>query len=133
MSASVIQRFYDAMRSMDPVELAASFADDVVIEEPRSLPFGGTTTSRDEFYKKVVGYYAEWATFQIQTSEVLGDGDRLAGHFTATYTAHATGDTVSAHYAELYEVRDGAISRVTTFVHDLPELIDFFARNEPTS
>ena len=56
MSASVIQFFYDAMMSMDPAALAASFCDDIVVVEPPSLPYGGMTTSRDEFFQKVVGY-----------------------------------------------------------------------------
>ena len=38
MSASVIQFFYDAMRSMDPAALAASFRDNVVVIEPPPLP-----------------------------------------------------------------------------------------------
>lgn len=88
MSASVIQFFYDAMRSMDPAALPASFCDDVVVEPP-SLPYGGTTTSRDEFFQKVVGYTDQRSTFRLVSSEVFGDGDRLTGHITATFTRTA--------------------------------------------
>ena len=76
MSASVIQAFYDAMRSMDPAALAASFTDDVVIAEPPSLPYGGTTTSRAAFFETVNGYTSQRASFRLETSEVLGDGER---------------------------------------------------------
>ena len=133
MSASVIQAFYDAMRSMDPAALAASFTDDVVIAEPPSLPYGGTTTSRAAFFETVNGYTSQRASFRLETSEVLGDGDRLAGHFTATFTAHGSGETFLLNQTELYEVTDGAISKVEVFQDDTPALIEFFARNGSTS
>ena len=76
MSASVVQAFYDAMRSMAPAALAASFTNDVIIVEPPSLPYGGTTTSRDAFFETVLGYTNQRASFRIETSEVLGDGGR---------------------------------------------------------
>jgi ketosteroid isomerase-like protein len=133
VSASVVQAFYDAMRSMDPAALAASFTDGVVIVEPPSLPYGGTTTSRDAFFETVLGYTNQRASFRLETSEVLGDGDRLAGHFTATFTAHGSGETFVLNQTELYEVTDGAISKVEVFQHDTPALIEFFARNDPAS
>ena len=133
MSAAVIQAFYDAMRSMEPTALAASFTDDVVIVEPPSLPYGGTTTSRDAFFETVNGYTSWRASFRLETSEVLGDGDRLAGHFTATFTAHGSGETFLLNQTELYEVTDGAISKVEVFQDDTPALIEFFARNGPAS
>jgi hypothetical protein len=64
---------------------------------------------------------------------VFGDGDRLAGHFTATWTAHGSGETFLLNQAELYEVANGAISRVEVFQDDTPGLIELFARNAPAS
>lgn len=133
MNVSPVQAFYDAMRSMDPAALAASFSDDVVIVEPPSLPYGGTTTTRDEFFAKVVGYTDQRASFRVETSEVFGDGDRLAGHFTATFTAHSSGEIIVLNQAELYEVTDGVISKVEVFQHDTPALIEFFKRNRPVA
>jgi len=52
------------------------------------------------------------------SSEVFGDGDRLAGHFTATFTAHGSGETFLLDQTELYEVTDGAISKVEVFQRD---------------
>lgn len=133
MSAKVVQFFHDAMKSMDPAALAASFADDVVIVEPPALPYGGTTTSRDEFFEKVLGYTNERASFRAETSEVFGDGSRLCGHFTATFTAHGSGETFLLDQNEIYEVTDGAISKVEVFQRDTPGLIEFFNRNLPVS
>ena len=133
MSAKVIQFFHDAMKSMDPAALAASFTDDVIVVEPLALPYGGTTTSRDEFFEKVLGYTNRSASFRAETSEVFGDGSRLGGHFTATFTAHGSGETFLLDQNEIYEVRDGAISRVEVFQRDTPGLIEFFDRNRPAS
>ena len=67
------------------------------------------------------------------SSEVFGDGDRLTGHITATFTAHGSGETFLLNQIELYEVRDGAISKIEVFQHDTPALIDFFDKNGPAS
>jgi ketosteroid isomerase-like protein len=133
VSAKVVQAFYDAMRSMDLAALAASFSDDVIVVEPRSLPYGGTTTSREAFFEKVLGYTNQRASFRVETTEVLGDGGRLAGHFTATFTAHGSGETFLLDQAELYEVTGGEISKVEVFQRDTPGLIEFFNRNRPAS
>ncbi len=133
MSASIVQAFHDAMRSMDPAALKASFSDDVVVVQPAALPYGGTTTSRNEFYEKVFGYGSQRASFRLETSEAFGDGERLAGHFTATWTAHRSGETFLLNQAELYEVAAGAITKVEVFQEDTPGLIAFFERNPPAS
>lgn len=133
MSASVVKASYDAMRSMDPAALATSFSDDVIVVEPPSLPYGGTTTSLDAFFETVLGYTTQRASFRIETSEVFGDGDRLAGHFTATFTANGSGETIVMDQTELYQVTDGVISKVEVFQHNTPALIEFFDRNGPAS
>jgi len=69
------------------------------------------------------------STFRLVSSEVFGDGDRLTGHITATFTAHGSGETFLLDQIELYEVRDGAISTIEVFQHDTPALIDFFDRS----
>jgi hypothetical protein len=133
VSAKVVQAFYDAMRSMDLAAIAASFSDDIVAIEPPSLPYGGTTTSREAFFEKVFGYTDQRASFRVETGEVLGDGNRLAGHFTATFTARGSGETFLLDQAELYEVTNGAISKIEVFQRDTPGLIEFFNRNRPAS
>ena len=64
---------------------------------------------------------------------MFGDGERLAGHFTATWTAHDSGETFVLSQAELYEVTNGAISKIEVFQDDTPGLIEFLARNGPAS
>jgi hypothetical protein len=92
-----------------------------------------SSDSRNEFYERVYGYGSQRASFRLETSEVFGDGDRLAGHFTATWTAHGSGETFLLNQAEIYKVANGAISKVEVFQDDTPGLIEFFARNAPAS
>jgi ketosteroid isomerase-like protein len=133
VQASVVQAFFDALRSGNPAALAAHLSDEVVVVEPSSLPYGGTTTSRDAFFEKVLGWVDQRASFRLETAEVFGDGERLAGHFTATLTARGNGETFFLNQAELYDVTDGVISNIEVFPHDTPGLIEFFDRNRPTS
>ncbi len=117
MSVSVPQAFYDTMKSMDPAELVESLSDDVVIVGPSSFIYGGTTTTHDAFFEKVLACTNRRAPFRIETSEVFGDGERLAGHFTATFAAHGSRETFLLK-AELYAVTNGAISKEEVFQHD---------------
>ena len=71
MSASVVPACYDAMKSMDPAAPVASLSEDLVVVEVPSLPYGGTTKSRGEFFGKVVGYTDQRASFRIESSEEL--------------------------------------------------------------
>jgi hypothetical protein len=118
---------------MDPAAFAAPFSDEVVVVEPSSLRYGGTTTGRDAFFEKVLGYVNQRASFRLETAEVIGDGDRCAVHLTGTLTAHGSGETFLLNQAELYEVTDGAISKVEVFQHDTSGLIEFFDGNRPPS
>jgi len=124
---------YAAMKSMDLAALAAAFSDGVVAVEPASLPYGGTTTSREALFEKVFGYLMQRVSFQFESSEVFGDGPRLAGRFTATMTAIGSGEVMSLNQVELYEVTDGVVSKVEVFQNDTPALIEFFRRNGPVS
>lgn len=133
MSASVVQEFYAAMKTMDMSAILGVLDEEVVIVEPPALPYGGTTRTRDEFFDKVFGYTNSRASFGVDTSEVFGDGDQVAGHFSATFTAHGSGETFVLNQAELYEVTDGKITRVEIFQHNTRELIEFLERNGPVS
>jgi hypothetical protein len=81
----------------------------------------------------VVGYTDQRASFPIETSVVFGDGDRLAGHFTDTFTAHGSGETFMWDQTKLYEVANGVITRVEVFQDDTAALIEFLDRNWPAS
>jgi ketosteroid isomerase-like protein len=131
MSTQVVQKMYAAMKAMDLTALAASFADDVVAVEPSALPYGGTTTSRDALFGTVFGYLMQRVAFQLDSSEVFGDGLKIAGHFTATMTAIGSGEVLALNQVEIYQVRDGLITHVEVFQNETPALIEFFERNGP--
>ena len=131
MSASVIQSMYAAMKSVDLPALSAAFSEDVVAIEPAGLAYGGTRTSRNALFEDVFGYLLQRVSFKLESSEVFGSGDRLAGHFTATLTGLSSGETISLDQVELYEVANGVIIKVEVFQNNTPELIAFFDRNGP--
>ena len=133
MSAQVIRTMYAAMKSMDMAAFGAAFADDVVAVEPSALPYGGATRSRGALFEKVFGYLMQRVAFQLDSSDVFGDGPHLAGHFTATMTAIGSGEVMTLSQVELYQVKNGLISKVEVFQSDTPALIEFFRRNGPVS
>jgi hypothetical protein len=70
---------------------------------------------------------------RIETPEVLGDGDRLAGHFTATLLAHGSGDTHLSNQARAVRGDGRRDQEAEVFQHHTPGPIEFFDRNGPTS
>ena len=133
MSASVVKASFDALTSTDPAALGATLSDEIVVVEPSSLPYGGTTPSCDASFEKVLANVNQRAWFRLDTAEVFGDGDRLAGHSTGTLTVHGSREPFFLNQAGLYDVTHGAISKVEVFQHDAPGLIEFFDRNRPAS
>ncbi len=133
MGASVVKAFHDAMKTMDMAAILTILADDLIVVEPASLPYGGTTSTRKEFFDKVFSYTNERASFRVDASEVFGDGNRLAGHFTARFTAHRSGETFVLNQTELYDVTAGVISKVEVFQYNTNELIEFLDRNQPVT
>jgi hypothetical protein len=93
----------------------------------------GARATHGRSHQRAFGYLTQRASFRLETSEVFGDGDRLAGHFTATITANSSGETIVLNEAELYEVTNDVISKVEVFQHDTAALVEFFARNEPAA
>jgi ketosteroid isomerase-like protein len=77
MSASTIRALYDAMESLDLAALAATFAGDVVVTEPSSLPYGGTKTGRDALFEQVFGYLLRRGRFSSRRQRCSGTATGL--------------------------------------------------------
>lgn len=97
---------YAAVARGDWDEVATFMADDLVIHEPASLPYGGEWRGRDalqKLYAHVMGY---WEEPVVRWMELVG-GEKYAVallHFTVT--AKSSGKRFETHIAEVTEFDD---------------------------
>jgi ketosteroid isomerase-like protein len=91
--------------------------DDIVFSEAESLPFGGEYRGKDGFVRLL---HAVSRDFRIDLDEpVIGDaGAFVAVRVLGRVTSRATKRGMDMQVVDLYELRDGRITRVDVFYKD---------------
>ena len=116
---------YAAVARGDWDEVAGFMADDLVIHEPASLPYGGEWRGRDalqRLYAHVMGY---WEEPVVKWMELVG-GERYAVallHFTVT--AKSSGKRFETHIAEVTEFDDaGKMASMRIHYFDTAHMVE---------
>lgn len=76
-SLDIVIRYFAAAHSDDSA-LSALLSNDVVIDIPASLPYGGRYCGIDEFKSAVRGFAAAWSHVQTHDLQLVGRDDRSA-------------------------------------------------------
>lgn len=97
--------------------LLAALAPDASWTEAEGFPYAGTYVGPDAIIAGVFRRLGtEWTGYRAEVHTFLEDGDRVAafGVYSGTYTA--TGKSMRAAFAHLYEVKNGKIANMTQYV-----------------
>ncbi|OYW62039.1 MAG: DUF4440 domain-containing protein [Rhizobiales bacterium 24-66-13] len=97
--------------------LLAALAPDASWTEAEGFPYAGTYIGPDAIIAGVFRRLGtEWTGYRAEVHTFLEDGDRVAafGVYSGTYTA--TGKSMRAAFAHLYEVKNGKIATMTQYV-----------------
>jgi len=109
---------YDAAKRGDLDAFVAALAPDVVVVEPSFLPYGGTYRGVDGF----LSLFGELAkTFDVaglNVDRVVADGDIVLGFLRMPF-ADQNG---MLDVIEQSTIRDGKVTEMRIFVHDLGAL-----------
>jgi ketosteroid isomerase-like protein len=100
----------------------ALLADDFVVDEPASLPFGGVRTGPDGF-RAVIGDLTKGYRLRLSNQKVRDAGDVVVVTLDIDLTSRATGRSVSMPLVDLYAVEDGRITRLDVFYKDTHEVL----------
>ncbi|GAA1002898.1 hypothetical protein Aple_001980 [Acrocarpospora pleiomorpha] len=95
-------------------------AEDVRIEEPDAIPYGGTFTGLagfDEFRRIFAATWRRWSDGPMWYAENEGTVVKLN---VITAVSRATGQEYTTPLAEFFTFTDGKISRITIFYQDVP-------------
>jgi len=113
----LIRSTYEGTAEENAKHLLALLSPDVEWTEAEGFPYAGTYVGIEALMQGVFQRLAtEWDGFQAKTHTYLADGDRVAAFGVYSGTYKATGKSMTAHFAHLYELRDGQIIRMQQYV-----------------
>ena len=95
---------------------------DLRIEQPASLPHGGTHHGPDGMAAMGVAFAEHWDR-TIGQADVRACGDTAVQVTTQTWTARATGRSATVDVVELFRVDDGRIVEIRVFQQDTHALV----------
>jgi ketosteroid isomerase-like protein len=100
--------------------LLAALAPDATWTEAEGFPYAGTYVGPDAI---VAGVFqrlgTEWIGYSAKVHTFMEDGNRVAAFGVYSGTYKATGKSMTASFAHLYEVRDGKIASMVQYVDTL--------------
>lgn len=97
-------------------------ADDLVIHEPDTLPYGGDWTGRDameRLFQLVMGY---WDDPVLVRTSILGNEQLTVTLVDLTITSKVTGNRFTTKISETTHYRDGKVAEIDVFYFD-PERV----------
>jgi len=99
---------------------------DFRIEQPASLPHGGSHHGRDGMVSMGTTFATYWDR-TIDNPRIYGAGDNVVQVTTQTWTAKATGRSATVDVVELFSFADDAVSGIRVFPQDTHLLLQTLA------
>ena len=113
----LVRRTYEGSSEENGRNLLAALSSDVEWTEAEGFPYAGTYVGVEALMAGVFQRLAtEWIGYRADVDTYLADGDRVAAFGVYSGTYKATGKSMTAAFAHLYEVKDGKIARMTQYV-----------------
>lgn len=113
----LIRRTYEGSSEENGRHLMAVLHPQVEWTEAEGFPYAGTYVGVDALMAGVFSRLAgEWIDYRAQVHTYLADGDRVAAFGLYSGTYKATGKSMQAAFAHLYEIQEGKILRMTQYV-----------------
>jgi len=122
VSGDLLRRVYAAAGVRDWATVASLCADDLVIHEPMSLPFGGAYRGRDALRRLFTVVMDYWDDPQVTVNAVVGDDTHAAVLLTFTMTSKLTGRTFTQSVAETARSEDGLVTEMRIHYFDTTEV-----------
>jgi uncharacterized protein len=103
---------------------------DLRIEQPSSLPHGGSHVGRSGMEQMGATFGRFWSR-TIGAPRILGCGDTVVQITNQTWVAHGTGDSATVDVVELFSFSDDLISEIRVFQQDTAALLKTLGDDAP--
>lgn len=121
-AAAVVVELNRRFLAGDHERARSLLAPDLRIEQPASLPHGGTHHGHDGMAAMAARFAEHW-TREISQPRVLACGDTAVQVTTQTWTSRATGRSATVDVVELITVIGGLVREIRVFPHDTALLL----------
>jgi ketosteroid isomerase-like protein len=116
----LIRATYEGSSEDNGRNLLVALAPDAEWTEAEGFPYAGTYVGPAAIVAGVFRRLAtEWIGYRADVHTYLEEGDRVAAFGVYSGTYKATGRSMRAAFAHLYQVRDGKIVSMTQYVDTL--------------
>ena len=102
--------------------LATAFHPDVVVHEPKSLPYAGDWTGFEGIGALFRRMREVWSDLRVEQLEATRDGDAVFMTCTIHLTSRVTGVGVVQPFAEVLRFKDERLIDGTPFYYDTGEI-----------
>jgi ketosteroid isomerase-like protein len=120
--AAVVEELARRFGAGDHDGARALFHPDLHIEQPASLPHGGSHHGLDGMAAMGAAFAQHWER-TITDPRILGCGPTVVQVTTQTWTAKTTGRSATVDVVELFALTDGRISEIRVFQQDTALLL----------
>ena len=113
----LIRATYEGSSEENGRNLRAVLSSDTAWTEAEGFPYAGTYVGPEAILAGVFRRLAtEWSGYSADVHTYLEDGDRVAAFGVYSGVYRATGKSMRAAFAHLYEVKGGKIVRMQQYV-----------------
>ena len=113
----LIRGTYEGSSEENGRNLRAVLSPDVEWTEAAGFPYAGTYVGPEALIDGVFRRLGtEWTSYRADVHTYLADGDRVAAFGVYAGTYNATGKSMTAPFAHLYQIKDGKVIRMTQYV-----------------
>jgi uncharacterized protein len=121
----VIKASYEAILGRGDIDAFVSFfAEDGVLIEAASLPYGGTFTGPAEIKAALLSVFPHYSEFSYVPEVLTENGEWVIAYGTFSVTAARTGRSISFPLAEASRVVGGKIKLINPVYSDTKALLD---------
>lgn len=109
--------------------LATAFHPDVVVHEPKSLPYAGDWTGFEGIGALFRRMREVWSDLKVEKLETTRDGDAVFMACTIHLTSRATGVSVAQPFAEVLRFKNDLLIEGTPFYYDTAEILSAIGKS----
>jgi ketosteroid isomerase-like protein len=117
-NVAVVEQFEHAFVRGDMEEVLSLLADDIVVHDAASLPYGGDHRGHDGFLRLADAFNRVWEMTSPLDLTFLDAGERVVVLVRYDVVARATGRPLTLDHVEIYTVRDGKIADLDIYYRD---------------